>query len=289
MSKRFKKIYVEITNKCNLNCSFCSKTKRKLREMKVEEFSLVIEKIKSYTDFIYLHIKGEPLLHSNFDSILSICDENNIKVNITTNGTLLSKNFENLNNHSCIRQINVSLHSENNINNYFDDVFECCKKLSTKMFISYRLWTLKNYSLDKKSTEIVKKIINSYNLSTKDVEKLKDEKSFKIDINTFVNKDNLFDWPNSSLGLNIDGKCYGLDTHIGILSDGTVVPCCLDSEGELSLGNIFKDSLDDILNCELAKKIIQGFKENKSSCLLCKNCNFRFRFVNKEDYEKIIS
>ncbi len=289
MNKRFKKIYVEITNKCNLNCSFCSKTNRELREMKIEDFSLVIKKIKNYTDFIYLHVKGEPLLHSKLDSILSICDENNIKVNITTNGTLLSKRFEILNKHSCIRQINISLHSENNIDNYYYDVFSCCKKLSTKMFISYRLWTLENHKLDNKSTKIVEKIVENYNLSPIDVDKLKKEKSVKIDINTFVNKDNLFDWPNSSLGLNINAKCYGLDTHIGILSDGTVVPCCLDSEGELSLGNIIKDEIDDVINCELAKKMIQGFKENKSVCSLCKNCNFRFRFVNKEDYEKIIN
>ena len=278
MRKRFKKIYVEITNKCNLNCSFCSKDKRELKEMTPLEFEKVILKIKDYTDYIYLHVKGEPLLHSSLDSILSICDKNNMKVNITTNGTLIKEKYNILDNHKCIRQLNISLHSENNKKNYFEDVFNTCKKLSSKIYISYRLWTLNNYELDSKSTDIVEKIISSYDLSGIIVDKIKKEKSIKIDINTFVNKDNLFSWPNVNNNLDIDGKCYGLDTHIAILSNGIVVPCCLDSDGIINLGNIFSKDLNEILSSKLVKNMINGFKNNKSVCDLCKNCNFRYRF-----------
>ena len=279
MKKRFKKIYIEITNKCNLNCTFCSPLKRELKEMSVEEFSLIISKIKSFTDYIYLHVKGEPLLHSHLDEILSICDKENIKLNITTNGTLLKEKFNILNNHNCIRQINISLHSENNYKNYFENVFDISKQLCGKMFISFRLWTLDNLKLDNKSTIIVDKIINSYNLSTDVVEKIKKDKSVKIFNNTFVNKDNLFDWPDINKDLNINGMCYGLDTHIAILVNGDVVPCCLDANGDIVLGNIFKEELDNILSSELVKNIIEGFKNNKSICKLCKNCNFRYRFI----------
>ena len=279
MKKRFKKIYIEITNKCNLNCTFCSPLKRELKEMSVEEFSLIISKIKSFTDYIYLHVKGEPLLHSHLDEILSICDKENIKLNITTNGTLLKEKFNILNNHNCIRQINISLHSENNYKNYFENVFDISKQLCGKMFISFRLWTLDNLKLDNKSTIIVDKIINSYNLSTDVVEKIKKDKSVKIFNNTFVNKDNLFDWPDINKDLNINSMCYGLDTHIAILVNGDVVPCCLDANGDIVLGNIFKEELDNILSSELVKNIIEGFKNNKSICKLCKNCNFRYRFI----------
>lgn len=61
---KFKKIYVEITNICNLNCSFCSKDNLKKKEMSLQEFDKVLSKIRQYTDTIYLHVKGEPLLHS---------------------------------------------------------------------------------------------------------------------------------------------------------------------------------------------------------------------------------
>ena len=279
MKKRFKKIYVEITNNCNLNCSFCSEVKKTKKEMTIKEFEIIINKIKKYTDYIYIHIKGEPLLHSKLNEILSICDDNNIYVNITTNGTLLKSRKDILLSHKSVRQINISLHSENNINNYFEDVFLACKELSTNVFINYRLWALDNFKLDKESTIIVDKIIKSYNLSTEIVEKLKNDKNVTIDKNTFVNKNNLFDWPDESLGLNIDAKCYGLIDHIGILVDGTIVPCCLDSNGVINLGNIFKDEIDKVLESKLVKDMIQGFKNNKSICLLCKNCNFKDRFV----------
>ena len=279
MKKRFKKIYIEITNNCNLNCSFCSIINKPKKEMSINEFKIIINKIKEYTDYIYLHIKGEPLLHSKLDEILNICDKNNIKVNITTNGTLLKRRKSILLKHKSIRQINVSLHSENNIINYFEDVFSTCKELSKNIYINYRLWTLEDYTLNKESTTIVNKIIKSYNLSTELVEKIKNDKNITIDINTFVNKNNLFVWPDESLNLNIDSKCYGLIDQLGILVDGTIVPCCLDSNGIINLGNIFKDDLEDVLNSDLVKNIINGFKNNKSICLLCKNCNFKDRFV----------
>ena len=278
MKKRFKKVYVEITNICNLNCSFCGIDTKKKKEMTVEEFKTVISKIKDYTDYIYLHVKGEPLIHSKLDEILTICDLNNINVNITTNGTLLKDKYNILNNHKCIRQINVSLHSENNKEDYFEEVFETCKLLSTKVFISYRLWTLENKKLDKKSTIIVNKIIESYNLSTNIVDKIMRDDNITIFNNTFVNKDNLFVWPDVNNNIEVDGYCHGLSAHIGILSDGTVIPCCLDSNGVINLGNIFESNIKEILESDLSINILESFKNNKSYCELCKHCNFRDRF-----------
>lgn len=276
--KLFKKIYVEITNKCNLSCSFCSKSKRTIKEMTVDEFKVVISKIKKYTDYIYLHVKGEPLLHSNLDDMLSVCDSNNIKVNITTNGTLIKSKFDLLNSHICLRQINISLHCENSFEHYFEEVFKSCKKLSEKMFISYRIWNLEEFKLDEKSTSIVEKIVSFYELSPNVVEKIYNDNQIKIANNTYVNKENLFIWPDVSNGGDIDGYCYGMVSHIGILSDGTVIPCCLDGNGEIKLGNIFFDDLNNIINSEKFVSLKNAFRENKSMHKLCKNCNFRNRF-----------
>ena len=108
---RFKKIYIEITNICNKNCSFCSKSSRKKEEMSPTDFEFIIKQVKKFTNYIYLHVKGEPLLHSEFERIIQICDENNMQVNLTTNGTLISKQQEVIANSKCIRQINISIHS----------------------------------------------------------------------------------------------------------------------------------------------------------------------------------
>lgn len=277
--KRFKKVYIEITNVCNLNCSFCGNNKREKMFMLPSDFERIIEKLNDYTDYVYLHVKGEPLLSPYLDEILSICDKYNKFVNITTNGTLLSEKEVVLIKHNCIRQINVSLHSENNIDNYFEKVFNTCKKLSEKIFISYRIWTLENLKIKGKSTEIVNKIISEYKLSTEYVDKILNEKSIMVDNNTFVEKENIFTWPDINNDFVIDGKCYGLVTHIGILVDGTVVPCCLDGNGDIPLGNIYDDSISNILNSELVLKMIEGFKSNKSVCDLCKKCDFRNRFI----------
>ena len=82
--KKYKKIYIEITNKCNLNCSFCSKTKKEKQEMSIEQFNEILNKIKDYTDIIYLHVKGEPLLHPKVIEFIKEAEKNNLKVNLTT-------------------------------------------------------------------------------------------------------------------------------------------------------------------------------------------------------------
>ncbi len=280
MKKRFSKIYVEITNICNLSCSFCSKDERKKKEMSVDEFKEVISKIKDYTDNIYLHVKGEPLLHSKLDEILSICDDNNISVRITTNGTLLAKKKDILLKHN-IKQINVSLHSENNLINYFEDVFNTCDTLASKMVIIYRIWVLKSLILDNLSTKIVDKINKHYNLSTTVVDKIKTEKNIKIANNIYLDKDYEFDWPKITDEKCDIGTCLGTKSHIAILSDGNVTVCCLDSNGIIRLGNIFKESLSDILDSKLFKEINSGFKNNKVVCDLCKSCTYRYIFDKK--------
>ncbi len=277
MSKRFSKIYVEITNYCNLSCSFCSKDKRHKKEMTVKEFNEVISKIKDYTDNIYLHVKGEPLLHSHLDEILDICDKSGLNIRITTNGTLLKKNKEILLKHN-IKQINISMHSENNLNNYFEDVFNTSDELSKNITIIYRIWTLPSLNLDKLSTIIVDKINDHYKLDNSVIDRIKHEKNVKIRENIYLDKDYEFTWPRIDSKKSEYGTCLGTKSHIAILSDGNVTSCCLDSEGIMSFGNVFKDDLFTILNSKLFKEINDGFKNNKLIHDLCKSCTYRKRF-----------
>lgn len=275
---KFKRIYVELTNRCNLNCSFCSKSKRPKKDMTKDEFETVIKKIKPYTSNIYLHVKGEPLLYPDLESILLICDKEEIGVNITTNGTLLNERCKLLKSHSCIRHINISLHAEQKKENYFDKVFESADFLKEKITIIYRIWTLENGEFDKKSTEIVEKLCTHYNLSTEIVDNIKNEKNIKLEENIYLDKDNQFEWPSDATGNNEIGYCMGGKTHIAILSDGTVVPCCLDGEGTIYLGNILTDDMETILNGKRFQNLIEGFKNRKITEPLCKKCTYKNRF-----------
>ena len=269
---KFNKIYVEITNICNLNCSFCSKDNLKKKELSPNEFEFILKKIKPYTKTIYLHIKGEPLLHSELEKILALTKKNNFNVRITTNGTLLKEKYHILKKYNNIKQINISLHSENNKKNYLEDIFEISEILSKTIPIVYRIWTIKN----KLSTPIVDKIKEYYKLDNAFYDDILKNNNIKIKHNIYLDLANQFEWPtNSKENDNNKGTCLGTRNHIGILSNGTIVPCCLDSKGILKLGNIFHDDLEKIFSSSLFKEINNGFVNHTISKNLCRNCDFR--------------
>jgi radical SAM protein with 4Fe4S-binding SPASM domain len=282
---RFKKVYVEITNICNLKCSFCPDSKRKKAFMNVQNFGEIARKIKNYTNLITLHVKGEPLMHPELEQILQICDDNNLKVNITTNGTLLYDKKDILLKSISLRQLNISLHSltqnENMSSDYLDKVFETVDELTKSnpnLYISYRLWNLQSISENDENTFILEKIEEKYNL--KDIKnKAKENDFIELKTNVFLNQDTEFKWPNM---LNKDisnvGTCQGLRSQIAILVNGDVVPCCLDQDGEIKLGNILEDDLEKILNTNLSQNIKTGFEEGKVFHKLCRKCEYRTRF-----------
>lgn len=274
--KKFRKIYIEITNVCNLKCSFCSEVTKKRRFMTKDEFELILKKINKYTDYIYLHVKGEPLLHKDIIEFINMASKYNIKVNLTTNGTLFPNIAEQLGKLSALHKINFSLHSENNLENYLENIFENIKYLKKDTIIIYRLWTLNNNKLDNKSQKIVEKIKKYYNLPQETVEKIENKSNIKINSTIYVDKDNEFSWPKEST-YQSNGYCYALKTQIAILCDGTVVPCCLDSNGKVPLGNIYTEDLEEIINSEKYKKLKKSFQDRKPCETLCKSCTFKER------------
>lgn len=274
---KFKKIYIEITNNCNLNCSFCSKVEKPRRNMTLEEFKHILSEIKPYTQNIYLHVKGEPLLHKELLSFLSEAEKQNINVNLTTNGVLFPSKAECLSKYNALKKINFSLHSENNIDNYEESIFKNVEKIP-KTTVVYRLWTLKDGKFDEKSTSTVEKIISYYNLSPETVEKIYNENNVKIKSTIYVDKDNEFVWPDEQLTTSSDGFCMALKTQIAILVDGTVVPCCLDCNGKIPLGNIYTESFESIINGKKCQELRKSFQDRKPIAELCKKCTYKNRF-----------
>ena len=261
--KRFKKIYLEITNGCNLNCKFCIKNSRKTEYISINNFKLILDKLKNYTDYLYFHVLGEPLLHPKINELIDIASKD-FKINITTNGYLIN-NIKTNN----IRQLNISLHSFNNnynikLQDYLDNIFNKIDTLNNT-YISLRLW-VKN----KHNKEIINYINNRYSLNINE-----NIDNYKINNHIFINNFHEFIWPDLNNNYyNEEGTCYGLRDHIGILVDGTIVPCCLDSKGIINLGNIYNNNLDDILNSDRVEYMIDNFRNNKKCEELCKHCNF---------------
>ena len=289
--KRFKRFYIEITNVCNLTCDFCPKTNRAPKFMSVSEFNYILNQIQPFTDYVYLHVKGEPLLHPELESLLEQCLEHGLKVNITTNGTLLHKVSEALLKYNCVRQINISLHSMNGNegyhqkDEYMDRIlnFIDLARNQSELIISLRFWNLdKNNEINllySKNEEYLKRIENHFQLPYKIDDTITPGNGIKLADRLYLNQDHTFDWPDL-LKEEDDGigYCYGLKSQIGVLVDGTIIPCCLDGEGVINLGNIFKDSLSDVLNSERANDIINGFSNRLAVEELCKKCGYRKKF-----------
>ena len=276
--KRFNKVYLEISNVCNLKCSFCPGTKRKAKVMTEEEFSTLLPKLQPYTDFLYFHLMGEPLCHPNLERFLTIAGEFGFKVILTTNGTLLKKQQEMLLASPALHKVNISLHAfEANdlavpFEVYLQDCFAFGKAAEGKKLVVYRLWN--QGGADEKNAAILTEMENHLPKPWKEA-----KKGTAIGNRVFLEYGDKFDWPDLSAADGGDKIfCYGLKDQIGVLCDGTVVPCCLDHEGDIALGNLFKEDMDEILANSRTQAICDGFRCGKATEELCRKCGYARRF-----------
>lgn len=293
----FKRAYIEITNACNLSCSFCHGTKRSKRFMSPDEFRTVAEQLRPYTDYIYLHVMGEPLLHPKLADILDIASELGFHINITTNGTLLGRQSELLLRYPAIRKVSISLHSfEGNLSGYSDPASEASGSNSTltdyldtvwsfasraPYIIALRLWNEGDSGLHDFNTAIVDYLNKKTGL---DILSLPCDviNGRKLRERLYLESAERFEWPDLSAAPSDTTFCYALSAQIGVLADGTVIPCCLDSEGTIALGNLLDKSegmsLSDILASPRASALREGFASRRPSEELCRHCDYASRF-----------
>lgn len=276
--KQFHKIYLEISNICNLKCAFCPGTKRKPKVMSEEEFKQLLPKLRPWSDFLYFHLMGEPLCHPQLGRFLELAGEAGFKVILTTNGTLLSIQQEILLNAPALHKINISLHAfeANDLSVPFSDYLRDCFSFGTaaegKKLVVYRLWN--EGGANQKNEEILQSMETFFPKPWKE-----ERRGTRIGDRVYLEYGDKFDWPD--LNAPDGGQqvyCYGLRDQIGILCDGTVVPCCLDHEGDISLGNLFRESMEEILQKPRTIAIREGFARRTASEELCRKCGYARRF-----------
>ena len=275
-----KKAYIEITNRCNLRCSFCPGTKRAPRTMTPAEFDLVLERLAGRVEYVYLHVMGEPLSHPRLAELLALAAARERKVCITTNGTLLARQAETLLAARTLHKVSVSLHSfEGNDGTperereYLDAVWAFADRAAAQgVIVALRLW-------NGGGAETRNGAIEAY-LRGKCPGEWPEPRSgsFRLRENLYLERSGRFDWPD--LGARERGTqfCYGLRDQLGVLADGTVIPCCLDHEGDIALGNLFLQPLEEILQSERARALREGFSRRRPSEELCRRCGFAARF-----------
>lgn len=289
---RFKKIYVEITNRCNLKCDFCPSATlgRHGKVMNESDFAHILREVKPYTNYLYFHLLGEPFLNPKLGRFLEMSHEAGIQVNLTTNGTLINKVQNLLVESPALRQINFSIHSfeanEQNgtLEEYLRNIASFIENIQNQrpIYCNLRLWNMDTEELNAKNSlnhQILSLIEEVFKLEFSLSEALKDTRNIKIRDRVFINMAEKFEWPTLNRDIISEKMfCYGLRDHIGIQADGTVVPCCLDSEGQIPLGNVFETPLEVILESQRAKAMYDGFSNRCAVEELCKRCGYAKRY-----------
>lgn len=277
--------YIEITNVCNLDCDFCPKHHRERRQLTIEEFDLLTDKIRGRVCFLYFHLMGEPLLNPYLPQFVTIAREKGFKTVLTSNGTLLHRAMGLL--ETLPHKIQLSLHShESNergeLSEYIRQVMTfsvLAAKRGTCMVL--RLWN--HGGRDKENEEVIR-LMETY--MPKPWKQRPD--GFRLTDNLYLEFDRKFKWPqvdtvkeetyaNNVLRTESEDKhpqlfCKALLKQIGVLADGSLVPCCLDHNGDVVLGNLLHQSLDEILSSPRAQALIDAFKHHTASEVLCRNC-----------------
>ena len=276
----FKKAYVEITNICNLSCDFCHGTKRTPHRLTAAEFNYIVQRLRGHTEYVYLHILGEPLTHPELGEIMAPVTECGMKCCITTNGTLLQKRSGELLAAESLHKVSVSLHSfegndgaQERERQYLEEVWSFAARAAAQGVIAaLRLW---NEGGAETRNGVIKAFLH---------EKCPGEwpeprgGSFRLRDNLYLERAKKFDWPDLNAQERGTQFCYGLRDQLGVLADGTAVPCCLDHEGDIALGNLFTQPLSEILQSERACALREGFSRRRPSEELCRRCGFAARF-----------
>ncbi len=293
ISKRFKKIYIEITNRCNLACPFCVVSEKPAKVMDISDFRKVIEHIHPFGDFLFFHVLGEPLLHPHLDILFETAGQYGKKINLTTNGLLLEKWKSCIKHQSSLRQINISLHSKGGNTDdeaqaaYLSLMIDTARELAEKshIIISLRIWNLGcedavEQRFNKKVLDLLRK---QYPETTPADIPGVDKQGYLLADRIYLNLDQRFEWPDIHCRIRtVNGFCRGLRDQVAILADGTVVPCCLDVNGIMELGNIFREDLGRILQTDRAVRIFNGFSEHKAVEELCIHCHYKSRFEHQK-------
>jgi MoaA/NifB/PqqE/SkfB family radical SAM enzyme len=294
--RQFKRVYIEITNKCNASCRFCPKTSRAPGFMGKDLFSKILNEIEGYSEHLYFHVMGEPLLHPDIGLFLDLCGKKGFKVHITTNGTLIKQTKHVLLSKPCIRAMNFSLQVLDestpikDVDEYLDEVLAFIDDLGKNpgLICCLRLWNLENRRIhahagaareETRNRYIFKRIEKFFGLARRIEEIPSAGNGICLRGKIYLSQRSVFDWPDKRMpDMGGEGFCLGLRQQVAILVDGTVVPCCLDNDGLIDLGNINTHSFKQIIEGKRAIDIYNGFSERKAVEALCRKCGFRKRF-----------
>ncbi len=283
----YSRVYVEITSICNRRCSFCPGTARPPRQMTLSEFDAVTGSLRGVTEYLYYHVMGEPLTHPDLPAFIRLAGERGFKSAITTNGTLLAARGRELL-EAGVYKVNISVHSFEDGTDaeaharYLADILDFAEQASDSgTLVVLRLWNLdrRDHTPLGGDNDRTLAALRSRFPDTPKTPWRHSARGARLRPRLHLEYGERFDWPDMEAADGGDAVfCYGLKDHFAILVDGTVVPCCLDREGAIPLGNIHKTPIENILAGERATRMRAGFACRHATEELCRRCGYARRF-----------
>ena len=302
-------VYIEITNVCNLHCSFCPCGKTlasnntenandshesaniKCAESRTFMPSELFEKCiagaqEIESTNVYFHVLGEPTLHPGFVHYVKKLEPTPLKLTLTTNGTTIERTGSQILASPAVRQVNFSTHAyaelpRETAERYLQNVLDFCQIANIErpdLYINLRLWNVGADEASPWNSYMLNRIRETFNVEVTPGHFCSRHKSFNITGRIYLHEDTRFEWPNGVGAENNKGTCRALDTHVAILHDGRVVACCLDHSGQITLGEISKQTLSEIINSPEAVYIKEGFAQHELRHPFCQTCSFCKRF-----------
>ena len=297
-----KNLYIEITNACNLRCSFCPSSDCKYEANSGESQGTLDTGARTFMsstlfkrcitsaaeagiENVYLHVLGEPTLHPGFALFLKEIRTAGLTLTLTTNGTTIARTAHHILNCSAVRQVNFSTHAYTELDreaaeNHLRNVLDFCKiALAARpdMYINLRLWNIGDSQAGDWNSFAISRINETFGTQVAPGNFCSRHKSFPVTGRLYIHEDSRFEWPGAA-SLEKKGTCHALETHAAILHDGRVVACCLDYSGQITLGNIADQGLAEILDSPTARNIREGFEKHELRHPFCQKCSYCRRF-----------
>lgn len=275
---------IEPTNDCILNCLFCVRRqmKRPVGYMPLKLVEEISKQAKEYGAYgIRLLRWGEPLMHPDIVEMVKIISSYGLLSHITTNGILLDKKMSRNLIDAGLTSINISMQGTTTKeykllrnNDYLPLISENIKQLM-KMKKTNPHVHISTTITDETDEDVKrwKKKWEPYSDSTGVgytwFRRLKDKSLVK-------------DFLPREHPMKHRFKCIEVMIKLSIDWDGTVSPCCLDYDQQLSIGNIYETNLKDLFNSPQAKAIRTLLSQERQYMFdLCKTCELNYDFRGK--------
>jgi len=295
-------IALELSNNCNSNCYMCPRKDltRPIGDMEFNLFKKIIDELsdnKIKLRKLFLHWLGEPLLNENFDKMIAYAEEKDIAdiVVMASNIIALDKEKSIRLIESGLDELFVSLDAINP--KTYDKIkgnSEDLKIIETNLCRLIELREEMNSELPYIRLKFLKNELNKNDEADfkKKWEPIVDEVYIEEELNTWngnnetvnnsVTSDEIY--KENTKEKEERWPCDRLWYQMAISVDGKVTPCIADWDGVGFIGDVNKDSIFNIWNCdalvEMRRKQLDGDYENLS---MCRDCN-RWIFRHMKDW-----